>query len=90
VEEQKQPQYLKTHRIPGAHLAFLLQEEEEAQLENARASKSGRTAKTLIKDGQLRLTLVAMREGAEMRKHSVDGPASVPVLARDHALPIRR
>ena len=80
MEEATQPTYLRTHRITGEHLAFLLQEEQEAQLENVRTSRSGRTAKTLVKDGHLRLTLVAMREGAEMREHVVDGPASFQCL----------
>lgn len=80
MEERNQPTYLKTHKISGEHLAFLLQEEEETLLEIAKASKTGRTAKTLVKDGQLRLTLVAMREGAEMREHTVDGPSSFQCL----------
>lgn len=80
MEERDQPTYLRTHKLSGEHLAFLLQEEEEALLKNARASKSGRTAKTLVKDGHLRLTLVAMREGAEMREHTVDGPSSFQCL----------
>lgn len=80
MERKDQPTYLRTHRISGDHLAFLLQEEEEPLLENALSSSTGRTAKTLVKDGRLRLTLVAMRGGAEMREHTVDGPASFQCL----------
>jgi quercetin dioxygenase-like cupin family protein len=80
VEHKDQPTYLKTHRISGEHLAFLLHEEEEALLKNALSSNTGRTAKTLVKDGRLRLTLVAMRGGAEMREHTVEGPASFQCL----------
>lgn len=80
MERKDQPTYLRTHRISADHLAFLLNEEEEALLQNALSSNTGRTAKTLVKDGRLRLTLVAMREGAEMREHTVEGPASFQCL----------
>lgn len=83
MQQKDQPAYLKTHRIRGDHLAFLLQEEEETLLENARSSNTGRTAKTLVKDGRLRLTLVALRGGAEMREHVVEGPASFQCLRGD-------
>jgi quercetin dioxygenase-like cupin family protein len=75
-----EPAYLKTHTIRAEHLAFFLREEEEALLKNAQASNTGRTAKTLVKDGSLRLTLVAMRAGAEMAEHTVDGPSSFQCL----------
>lgn len=80
MAHEDQPTYLKTHRISGEHLAFLLHEEAEALLKNALSSNTGRTAKTLVKDGRLRLTLVAMRAGVEMREHTVDGPASFQCL----------
>jgi len=80
MEEAKRPAYLRTHRITGRRLAFLLRAEEEAQLEKAKEGKSGRTAKTLVKDGPLRITLVGLRKGAEMKEHTVEGPASFQCL----------
>jgi quercetin dioxygenase-like cupin family protein len=80
MEEAKRPAYLRTHRITGRKLAFLLRAEEEAQLEKAKEKRSGRTAKTLVKDGPLRITLVGLRKGAEMKEHTVEGPASFQCL----------
>jgi quercetin dioxygenase-like cupin family protein len=72
--------YLKTHKLTGKQLQFSLGQEQEMLLERARGSKAGRTAKTLVKEGPLRLTLVALRKGARMAKHHVDGQASIHVL----------
>ena len=48
----------------------------------ARAHKgaSGRAAKTLVKEGPLRIALVALRRGTMLKEHSVEGPFSVQVL----------
>jgi hypothetical protein len=72
--------YLKTHKISGKQLHFRLTEEQETLLQRAKVATSGRTAKTLVKDGPLRITLVAMRKGARMAKHHVDGQTSIDVL----------
>jgi quercetin dioxygenase-like cupin family protein len=72
--------YLKTHKISGKQIHFRLREEMEAQLERARKARTGRTSKTLVKEGPLRMTLVALRKGAHMTKHHVDGQLSIHVL----------
>jgi quercetin dioxygenase-like cupin family protein len=72
--------YLKTHRLSGKILQYELLDEMPELLERARTSRTGRTAKTLVKQGPFRITIVAMRKGAEMHKHHVDGPISVQVL----------
>ncbi len=72
--------YLKTHKISRKQVHFRLREELEAQLERAREARAGRTSKTLVKEGPLRITLVALRKGAQMTKHHVDGQASTHVL----------
>lgn len=72
--------YLKTHRISGRQLQLSLIHEAAALLERARKTRTGRTAKTLVKEGALRMTLVALRKGAGMTKHHVDGQASIHVL----------
>lgn len=72
--------YLKTHTLQGKMLQFQLREEQDALLEKARSASTGRTAKTLVKEGPLRMTLIAMRKGARMRKHHVEGQTSVHVL----------
>jgi quercetin dioxygenase-like cupin family protein len=72
--------YLKTHKISGKQVHFRLREEVEAQLKRAREARTGRTSKTLVKEGPLRITLVALRKGAHMTKHHVDGQVSIHVL----------
>jgi quercetin dioxygenase-like cupin family protein len=72
--------YLKTHRISGQQVHFRLREELAAQLARAREARTGRTSKTLVKEGPLRMTLVALRKGAHMTKHHVDGQLSIHVL----------
>ncbi|HVP04632.1 MAG TPA: cupin domain-containing protein [Dehalococcoidia bacterium] len=72
--------YLKTHKLRGKELRFNLREEQEPLLERAMAAAAGRTAKTLVKEGPLRVTLVALRKGAKMSRHHVDGQASMHVL----------
>ena len=72
--------YLKTHKLKGKVLQFQLREELDALLQRAKESASGRTAKTLVKEGPLRMTLVAMRKGARMNKHHVDGQSTVQAL----------
>jgi quercetin dioxygenase-like cupin family protein len=54
--------------------------------EHARAAdgeilaRSGRNARTLLKDGPLRVTLVALAAGGEIAEHHADGPITVQPL----------
>jgi quercetin dioxygenase-like cupin family protein len=41
---------------------------------------SGRRAETLVKDDQLRVVLVTMRAGAELREHEAPGPITIHAL----------
>jgi quercetin dioxygenase-like cupin family protein len=72
--------YLRTHQISGTGFVADLSREAAALAAKASTAASGRAAKTLVKNGPLRATLVAMRKGAAMRKHHVDGPATIHVL----------
>ena len=72
--------YMKTHKISGKQLRFRLSEELDGLLERAREARTGRTAKTLVKEGPLRITMVALRKGTPMTKHHVDGQVSIQVL----------
>lgn len=72
--------YLRTHTLSGAALSFALSAEDAALRERATAAKSGRTAKTLVKDGRLRVTLIAMRKGAVLGAHQVEGVVSIQVM----------
>jgi quercetin dioxygenase-like cupin family protein len=72
--------YLKTHTLTGAVLSFSLAAEDTALRERASKARSGRAAKTLVKDGPLRVTLMVLRKGAALSPHQVDGIVSLHVL----------
>ena len=44
------------------------------------ASSNGRAAKTLVKEGPLRVILLAMVKGAVLRDHHVAGPLTLQVI----------
>ena len=71
--------YLRTHEISGKVLRFRLSEEDERLREPAAASKSGRAGKTLVKEGPLRITQVALRKGTPLQGHQVAGAVSLLV-----------
>lgn len=73
--------YLKSHRLSGKQLSFDLGAESAALLEKARAAKSGRAAKTLVKEGPFRVTAVALRRGTALDEHQVDGAVSIQALS---------
>ena len=72
--------YLKTHTMSAAALAFSLSTEDAALRERAGAARSGRVARTLVKEGHLRVTLIVLRRGAALGAHQVEGVVSVQVL----------
>ena len=54
---------------------------EIAQARAGHATRgAGRTARTLLKDGPLRVTLIVLQAGARIAEHSADGPITVHVL----------
>jgi Uncharacterized conserved protein, contains double-stranded beta-helix domain len=42
--------------------------------------RHGRTARTLVKDGPLRLTLMALASGGHLPPHSTSGPVTIQVI----------
>jgi quercetin dioxygenase-like cupin family protein len=81
IGDHQPPQYLRTHQLRGATLRFALGPEQRALWALAGSSGVGRSAKTLVKEGPLRITLVALRRGAALEQHQVAGPVSIQVLA---------
>ena len=73
--------YARTHELQADVLAFVLGPKIEAVLERARAASEGHAAKTLVKEGQLRVTLVGLRAGAQLEEHQVAGPVLVQGLS---------
>ena len=43
-------------------------------------ARTGRTARTLVKEGPLRLTLMALAPGGDLPEHQTDGPVSIHIL----------
>ena len=77
MQAKGSPAYLRTHRLRGKVLEFILRAEAEELRERAESAKSGRAAKTLVKEGALRVTLVALTKGTALQPHRVAGPASI-------------
>lgn len=76
----RKPMVQRTRRLAGRMLAFLLQVEDDTLREFAAASKSGRAAKTLVKEGALRVTLVALKRGTSLPAHRVAAAVSVQTI----------
>ena len=72
--------YLRTHRLKGNVLSFALRGEATAIEQSAAYQRSGRTAKTLVSAGRLRIELVALRKGASMAQHRAKGHVTIHVL----------
>ena len=72
--------YARSHKLTGTRLEFLLNAEDDALRERAATASSGRSAKTLAKEGRLRATLIALKRGATQKQHHVDGPVSIQCL----------
>lgn len=68
--------------LSGQTLRFRLSEGHRSQLiDEELLARGGRSARTLVKEGSLRVTLVALDPGGELREHQADGPITVHVLS---------
>jgi quercetin dioxygenase-like cupin family protein len=67
--------------LSGEVLVFQLDEERECAADAAMLLKHGRSARTLLKDGPLRVTLVVLGPEGELAEHSAAGPITVQPLA---------
>lgn len=54
--------------------------EDERMIDQELLEKHGRSARTLVKVGALRLTLMAIAAGGDLPPHSTDGPVSIHLL----------
>ncbi len=73
--------YLRTHRLSAQMLVFNLRDEDERLMVKARAARTGRAAKTIVKEGRLRVTAVALRKEAVLQSHQVEGDCTIQVLS---------
>lgn len=67
--------------LSGEALHFPLGREAEGFIDGDLVARSGRSARTLVKDGPLRVTLVALGAGGAMATHRAEGPITVHVLS---------
>jgi quercetin dioxygenase-like cupin family protein len=81
MSEAKGHSYLESHEISGDVLPLNFVQESAAILEGARAASVGHTAKTLVKDGPLRVVILGLKSGATLRDHESAGPVSIHVLS---------
>jgi quercetin dioxygenase-like cupin family protein len=66
------------HPVNGPAVLFDLG--EELDIVHTQLVKSSRAARTLVKNGSLRSTLIGLAGGGELATHSADGPITVFVL----------
>ena len=71
---------LRARRLSGKVLSFMLDAEADTLAEFADDSKTGRAGKTLVKEGSLRITLVALKKGTVLPSHQVAGPVSIQTI----------
>ena len=69
--------------VSGAVLRFSLAEERNRANDPSLLERQGRAARTLLKEGPLRVTLVMVRAGGTIAKHHSAGPITVQVLEGD-------
>ncbi|HET7614159.1 MAG TPA: cupin domain-containing protein [Gemmatimonadaceae bacterium] len=67
------------HQISGTELSFQLRDEMQ-RVRQELSSASGRVARTLVKMGSLRVTLVGISAGGTLAEHTSPGPVSIQVL----------
>ena len=66
-------------------LQFRLEDERLSMTGSEPFARGGRSARTLVKDGPLRVTLIALGAGARIAEHRADGPVTIqPVQGTIH------
>jgi quercetin dioxygenase-like cupin family protein len=73
-------EYLRVHQISGDALILDIEQEATSILEAARAADAGHAAKTLVKEGQLRVVILGFTPGSDLHEHRAGGPVSIQVL----------
>ena len=70
--------------IEGDVLVHHLKRDEQT-IDQDLVTRHGRSARTLVKEGPLRLTLIAIAAGGGMPAHQADGPVTIHLLEGDVA-----
>lgn len=79
MAEVEKHTYLKTHQLSGDILGFDLDVESAGIMEAAKEAAGGRAAKTLVKEGPLRLTIMGFSAGSALHEHKAPGPITFEV-----------
>jgi hypothetical protein len=80
VRRGKKSAVLRVRRLAGKRLTFMLRAEDDTLREFAKDSNTGRAGKTLVKEGPLRITLVALKKGTVLPPHHVEDPISIQTI----------
>jgi quercetin dioxygenase-like cupin family protein len=72
--------YLRTHLISGPLMGFDLKAEDLRLRDAAATARSRRASKTLVKEGSLRIVLVAAAKDGALARHSAESSVSIHVL----------
>src|SRR5512138_788369 len=80
MSEERKPTVFQRRQLAGAVLTFSLGVEDDALRERAATASDGRAAKTLVEQGPLRITLVALTPGTALQPHQVAGPVSIQTI----------
>jgi quercetin dioxygenase-like cupin family protein len=67
--------------LSGETLRFQLEEEAFRLCRAKGLARSGRSARTLVKDGAVRVTLVALGAGGQIPEHHAEGPITILPLS---------
>lgn len=74
-------------KIEGDVLVRHLKRDEQT-IDKDLVARHGRSARTLVKDGPLRLTMIALAAGGGMPSHRAEGPVSIHLLEGDVVLDV--
>jgi quercetin dioxygenase-like cupin family protein len=66
--------------LSGDVLVFDLEEERVRVMGSVAGEPAGRAARTLLKDGPLRVTVIVLTPGGAIAEHQADGPITVQPL----------
>jgi quercetin dioxygenase-like cupin family protein len=80
MQRERKSAVLRVRRLAGRRLTFTLAAEDDTLRQFAEQSKTGIAGKTLVKEGPLRITLVALKKGTALPSHHVEGPISIQTL----------
>jgi len=80
MQRERKSAVLRVRRLAGRRLTFTLAAEDDTLKQFAEESKTGRAGKTLVKEGPLRITLVALKKGTTLPSHHVDCPISIQAI----------